>query len=60
MTGHKTRAVFHRYNVVEDGDADRARELLESRIKAEMTERIGRDFDTVGDPTKISKHTKAS
>lgn len=60
MTGHKTRAVFDRYNVVEDGDVDRALEQIERGIGAEMTGRIGHDLDTVGDPTKISKHTKAS
>ena len=59
LSGHKTRSVFDRYNVVEDGDADRALELIERGIAAEMTGRIGHDLDTVGDPTEIEKHTKA-
>lgn len=60
MTGHKTRAVFVRYNVVDDGDVDRALDQIERGIAAEMTGRIGHDLDTVGDPTEIEKRTKAS
>jgi integrase len=60
MTGHRTRAVFDRYNVVEDGDVDRALESIERGIEAEMTGRIGHDLDTVGDPTHIEKQAKVS
>lgn len=58
MTGHKTRAVFDRYNVVDDGDVERALEQIERGIAAEMTGRIGHDLDTVGDPTEIEKHSR--
>jgi hypothetical protein len=35
MTGHRTRSVFDRYNVVADEDVDRARELIERAIATE-------------------------
>ena len=35
MTGHKTRAVFHRYHIVSPGDVERAAALLDQHHQAE-------------------------
>jgi hypothetical protein len=57
MPGHRTRSVFDRYNVVEDGDVDRARELIERGIEAEMTQDV---LDKVRDRDNSSNDKKAS
>jgi integrase len=59
MTGHRTRAVFDRYNVVEDGHGHRGCEMIERGIGG-IVGAYGHDLGTVGDPTKIARHKEAS
>jgi hypothetical protein len=61
MTGHRTRAVFDRYNVVEDGDGERARALIERGIETETAAvAVGRGLDTVRDQDSSTDEKKAS
>jgi integrase len=44
MSGHRTRSVFERYNVIEEGDLRAASKKLEAGARAEL----GRVLDTIG------------
>lgn len=46
MSGHKTRSVFDRYNVIEEDDLKRAAKLLESEANSSL-ENFGHVLDTV-------------
>jgi integrase len=48
MSGHKTRAVFERYNIVEEEDLRVAIRRLEAGAKAELGDQFGQDLDKVG------------
>jgi hypothetical protein len=50
MSGHRTRAVFDRYNVPDDSDLQRAMELILAGQMAEKSENFGHFLDTSGKP----------
>ena len=47
LSGHKTRSVFDRYNVVSEDDLKNAVRQIESGSAAELTASFGHDLDTV-------------
>jgi integrase len=51
MSGHRTRAVFDRYNIVEDGDVRAAVQVIEAGATKDLTDAsagFGRVLDTAG------------
>ena len=47
LSGHKTRSVFDRYNVVSEDDLKSAVRQIESGSAAELAAFFGHDLDTV-------------
>lgn len=60
LTGHKTRSVFERYNIVSDGDLDAAAVRLSGLMGSKTGSVAGSPADSVNRPSDVTQHKTAS
>ena len=60
LSGHKTRSVFDRYNVVSEDDLKSAVRRIESGSTAELAAFLGHDLDTVSRSANVTRGERAA
>jgi hypothetical protein len=60
LTGHKTRSVFERYNIVSDGDLDAAAIRMNGLMGSKTGSTAGSPADSVVTPNLVTLRSSAS